>query len=122
MQSTSKMLVWEDLRSELRKLRGQNLFRGNENHLWHQDQIRIPYELRAGRENLGEIVVHIEETMEQCWAERLPQKQRIDISGFEQDWKKWLRAIIDECRGKDYLKTNSKSADYRKEIAASNEK
>ncbi len=67
-------------------------------------------------------MVHIEETMEQCWAERLPQKQRIDISDFEQDWKKWLRAIIDECRGKDYLKTNSKSADYRKEIAASNEK
>lgn len=121
MQSTTKMLVWEELRSELRKLRGQNLFRGNETHLWHKDQIRIPYELRANRTTNGEIVLHVGETMDQCFAERLPQQQRIEISAFDNNWKSWLRAIIDECRGAEYLRTNSKTADYRKVITISNE-
>lgn len=108
------MLIWEELRTELRKLRGRNLFRGNETHLWHQNQIRIPFELRASRESKSEIVIYVGDSWTQCKAELLPSKKEILISSYENDWKLWLHAIIEICRDGAYMHTNSKTAEYRK--------
>jgi hypothetical protein len=111
------LLVWESLRAALRKLRGQNRFRGNEEHLIQQRQIRLHREPRGGQLQPQTIVLHITPRHEDLTAQRLPSGETIAVADFNGDWEAWLAAIVDECRGADYLRSHSSHADYRKPFA-----
>jgi hypothetical protein len=114
MKDDALMAVWEDLRSELKKLRGRNLFRGNEEHLVQKQEIRIHAENRKNELETGMYVLHVTPRTDGLWAERFPDGKVVRVEEFGGDWRAWLRAMVDECRGEDYLRTNSEQADYRK--------
>jgi hypothetical protein len=124
MKSDSILHVWEELRTELRRLRGQNLFRGNEEHLLQKHQVWLHKENRGSQLKSDYFILHLEPRPEDFWAERSTGGLPLRVEDFGGDWKAWLRAIVDECRGGPYLHTNSQSADYRKpgqEIAKKDE-
>jgi hypothetical protein len=114
MKDDALMAVWEELRDELKKLRGRNLFRGNEEHLVLKQEIRIHAENRKNVLVDGMYVLHVTPRTDGLWAERFPGGKVMKVEEFGGDWKAWLRAIVDACRGEEYLRTNSGKADYRK--------
>ena len=102
------------VRDALRRLRGQNVWRGNEVHLLRLHQIRLRQESRAGAIGRKEYLLHITADASQLWAEELPSHRSIKVSEFNDSWEAWLHAIVDACRGGDYVHTNSDNAAYRK--------
>lgn len=106
--------VWESVRKELRKLRGENQFRGIEDHLIHQKQIRLACENRAGQLNSTIVVIHLTAGFEDLWAEEVPNGRRWMVTEFGGNWEQWLHALVDRCRGAAYLHTKSNNAEYRK--------
>jgi hypothetical protein len=109
--------VWSAVRNELRKLRGQNRFRGNEEHLLQRREIRLHYESRGAQMKQSIVTIHLTDRLEDLWAEGLthvPARVAEMESGLpDLVWRKWLGLIVDECRGAVYLHTSSKGADYR---------
>ncbi len=106
--------VWATLRDALRKLRGQNQFRGNEEHLIELRQIRLYQEPRAGHLSSTVFIIHLTARMDDLWAERFPGKEVLRVNEFDGGWLAWLTAIVDACRGAHYAHTNSSTADYRR--------
>ena len=109
--------VWKAIRDELQSLRGQNRFRGNVDHLLLRKEVRIHQENRCGDMKSGQFVVHITSRKEDLWAEQLPAATIHKVSDYEGDWKAWLGAIVDACRGANYLHTNSSKTDYRTKVS-----
>ncbi|MFM2374960.1 MAG: hypothetical protein RLZZ165_56 [Bacteroidota bacterium] len=124
MKGSNELLeVWEAIRREMRILRGRNRFRGNEEYLWNRKEIRIHDESRRGENTGGLFIVHVTSRPEDLWAERQPGSERRCVSDSGNDWKAWLGSIVDQCRGGQYMHTNSKTADYRsQEVAEFSEK
>jgi hypothetical protein len=112
-QDTKAMETWASLRDELRKLRGMNRFRGNEEHLLARKEVRLIAELRAGRPNTTYFVLHLTDSLAALWAEEFPGGRKITVDDYAGDWRAWLGAIVDACRGAHYLHTSSAQADYR---------
>lgn len=108
------MEVWEAVRDELRKLRGQNRFRGNEEHLLHRQEIRLHRESRGDQMAHGLVVLHLTPHIEDLWADGLSVGLPAKAADFGGDWKVWLGKVVDDCRGGAYLHTQSGSAAYRK--------
>jgi len=128
MNSKSKadvLQTWEANRDELRKGRGQNRFRGIEEHLLPMRQLRLFRENRGNQLRHSAVVIHLTERMEDLWAEGLTQvsakASQFGTGSIDDQWRFWLGAIVDECRGADYLHTQSESAPYRKEMLKTNE-
>ena len=106
--------TWVSLRDDLRKLRGQNRFRGNEEHLIDQRQIRLYQEQRAGLLTNAVYIIHLTPRIDDLWAERVPGKVVLRVTDFGGDRLTWLTAIVDACRGAAYARTHSSHADYRR--------
>lgn len=106
--------TWEALRGELQALRGRNLFRGNEVQLFHKNQLWLYKENRAGKMESAFCVVHVTPSPHDLWSEWKPEGKISKAADEGGDWKLWLQSIIAACRGEAYLRTNSKSAEYRK--------
>jgi hypothetical protein len=117
--------TWEAIRDELRKLRGKNRFRGNEEHLLPRQEIRLYRENRGNQLSNQVVVIHLTERMEDLWAEGLSQVSgkvsEFGTGAIDDRWRLWLGAIVDECRGANYLHTESESAPYRKLLLKINE-
>lgn len=113
--------VWEDLRDELRKLRGRNQFRGNEEHLLLKREIRIPMENRGDTLHRSVLILHLTPRHDDLWAEQLPEGTRMAVTDFGGDWREWLGAVVARCRGNAYLHTSSTHAHYRKASAPQEE-
>lgn len=111
-------LVWESLREGLRKLRGSNRFRGNEEHLIHKLEIWLFQESRGGHLATSYYTLHITAQHQDLHATHHPGGEKIAVADFGGDWEAWLAAIVDRCRGAAYLKSNSATADYRRPFAA----
>jgi hypothetical protein len=108
------MDVWVALRDALRRLRGMNLWRGNETMLLGLGQMRLHQESRDHRTGYKHFVIHLTPTLEALWAEEWPGGRKLSVAAdFAGDWEAWLRAIVDDCRGAAYLHTASDRADYR---------
>ncbi|MBL0017021.1 MAG: hypothetical protein IPP17_11455 [Bacteroidetes bacterium] len=56
--------VWEAVRDELRKLRGKNRFRGNEEHLLLRREVRIHRESRGNQLESGVVIIHLTQRLE----------------------------------------------------------
>lgn len=110
------MDIWERVRDEIRRLRGMNRFRGQEVHLLPQRQVRLPAESRAGRMPFREMVIHLKEVESEVYVEELPGGKRWTIADFDMDLDALVGFAVDNCRGGAYLHTNSKTADYRKQL------
>ncbi len=110
--------VWESLRQALQQLRGRNRFRGNAEYLLHRNEVRLYKENRSGQLQSALIVIHLSPTHAGLWAERKPGGSVTKVADFGGDWKAWLEAIVDECRGADYLHTHADQADYRRATIA----
>ncbi len=106
-------MIYFLLRDALRKLRGNNQFRGSETYLMHQNELRIPFENRGSQLVHRAYVLHLTPETHTLWAERLPDHAVRKVADFEGDWQAWLLAIVAECRGDAYLHTQSASAPYR---------
>jgi hypothetical protein len=116
-QHTEKTeVIYFLLRDALRKLRGNNQFRGSETYLMHQNELRIPFENRGSGLTHWAYVLHLTPETDALWAERLPDHALRKVSDFEGDWQAWLLAIVAECRGDAYLHTQSDAAPYRKAL------
>ena len=106
--------VWVRLRDEIRQQRGRNQFRGSEVHLLPKQEVRIPVELRGGYPTGSEVVIHLSDLESELWAIQRPEGKRLHIQDFDFSLSSFVAAILEICRGKEYLHTNSKSAAYRK--------
>ena len=106
--------VWIRVRDEIRRQRGLNRFRGSEVHLLPKKQIRIPVENRGSRLRRSEMVIHLHEVEAEVWALLEPDGKRFHIKDYEYRLEDFIVAVLNACRGEDYLHTNSKEANYRK--------
>ncbi len=110
--------VWEAVRDELRKLRGKNRFRGNEEHLLLRREVRIHRESRGNQLESGVVIIHLTQRLEDLWADGLlhvpARVSEMKDGSADENWRQWLGWIVDECRGAAYLHTSSASAAYRK--------
>ncbi len=66
----------------------------------------------------GVVIIHLTQRLEDLWADGLLQvpARVAEMKGgsADENWRKWLGWIVDECRGAAYLHTSSASAAYRK--------
>jgi hypothetical protein len=116
MSKDSLMDIWERVREEIRRQRGMNRFRGQETHLVNRRQVRIPLEFRAGKIELGEMVIHLREAESEVYVEELPGGKKWSMAEFDMDLNALVGFALDRSRGADYLHTNSGTADYRKKL------
>ncbi len=107
--------VYIRVRDELRRQRGLNRFRGQEIHLLPKKQIRIPVENRGSKLRRSEMVIHLHEVESELWALLEPDGKRFHMKDYGYRLEEFIGAVVDACRGDQYLHTNSKEANYRKE-------
>lgn len=115
MQKAQIEDLFDRIRDEIRVLRGQNRFRGNEYYFLAQGLIRIPIENRKSEIQQGYFVIHAKKGEAELWAESVPEGEKLTLREYEMDLGKFVGEIVDRCRGEAYLHTNSSTADYRKE-------
>lgn len=106
--------VWIRVRDELRKQRGMNRLRGTEVHLLPKRQVRIPIEARKSQLSRSELVIHLSEVEADLWALVEPDGKRFHIKDYAYNLPDFVAALVDTCRGDEYLHTNSKKAFYRR--------
>lgn len=110
------MNIWERVRDEIRRQRGATRFRGVEVHLVPKRQVRLPAEPRGSRLGKREYVIHLSDAESEVWVQEVPGDRKWKIQEFDMDLEALVRYAVDLCRGEEYLHTNSKTADYRKEL------
>ena len=106
--------LFERIRKEVRRLRGQNRFRGNEYYFQARGLIRIPLENRKSKMEAGYFVIHAQKGEAELWAEEVPRGECLYLRDFEMDLGKFIEAVVDRSRGSGYLHTNAQTATYRK--------
>jgi hypothetical protein len=116
MNQDNLMEIWERIRDILRKLRGENLWRGTELHLLPRKQLRLQAENRGSKETGKEVLIHLSDAEVEIWAELRPGGEQLYLKDFGHDMERYLLHITGICRGKAYLHTNSKVATYRKQL------
>ena len=115
MQEEQVAELFERIRMEIRSLRGQNRFRGNEYYFQKQGLIRIPLENRKGNLEKGYFVINASKGEAELFAEAVPEGDKLYLRDFEMDLSAFIGKIVDRVRGEAYLHTHSKTANYRKE-------
>lgn len=121
MSLEARMDQWEQVRDELRSLRGKNLWRGVEQHLLPQLQVRLQGEWRGEGKRRLEAIICLGETEADIRVSVYPTGECLQINGDHPTLKALVRGVVEKMGGGNYLHTNSKSASYRK-TATSREK
>lgn len=115
-QHTEAMEIWHTVQGALRKLRGQNLWRGTEEHYIDRLEIRLFAEARGSRLSTVWWKLQLGNALESASATSFPSGNILRVADFGGDWEAWLAAIVAQCRGGAYLHTQSDRADYRAEF------
>ena len=111
---TNKEAVWESIREELKRLRGRNLLRGREEHLFSQGLICLEIEQRGAGHAPQELFLRFSDSEQSIIAEHSTSQQKFHIREHDFDLRKFMEAMAEICRNKQpYLRTNSKIASYR---------
>ena len=114
MHQDSLMDIWERIRDLLRKLRGENRWRGTELHVLPKLQVRLQAENRGNRIQGMEVIIHLSDAEIEVWAEVIPGREKFHLKDFNHDMAAFVAHLTDLCRGAEYVQTNSKSANYRR--------
>jgi hypothetical protein len=105
--------IWHTVQDALRKLRGQNRWRGLEEHYIDRLEIRLFAEPRGSRLSPTWWKLQLGNSLESALASSFPGGKILRVADFGGDWEAWLAAIVDQCRGSAYIHTQSDRADYR---------
>lgn len=111
-----KSQLMEQLKADLRVLRGRNLFRGREEYYLDQGLIVLAVEARGEMTAGGEVRIYFTEKESEMRGEKLPGGPTFALTEFGMDTLAFMERAAQLARGEDYLRTNPKNADYRKNL------
>lgn len=104
--------TWEQVDTELRRLRGQNLLRAREERLMPEDRLRLYEEPQGSYLRQAYWDLTITSDPQQLWAQRQPGEQQLRVADL--GWKTFWETLAAALRGREsYLWTQKDQATYR---------